>query len=196
MNYIFALFIVVGILFSLFTGREGDIVKTIVDATTDCSYFVLKLIFITAFFSGVIKVAEDSGMISKLSFLIKKVISKIFSSKKKETLDKMTLNISANILGIGNAATPLGLFAMKELDIENNHKDKPSLDMCKFIIFNSCSVQLIPTTILGLRQVANSANPTAIILPVIITSFISLTFGLILVSFLYKRTYANRKNYK
>jgi spore maturation protein A len=185
-NYVFALFVVVGIIFSLLSGREGEIVKTIIDATTDCSYFVLKLVFITAFFSGIIKVAEDSGIMSRLSYFIKKIITKIFSTNKKEALDKIALNISANILGIGNAATPLGLFAMKELDLENKQRDMPSLDMCKFIIFNSCSVQLIPTTILGLRQLAGSQNPSAIILPVIMTSFISLVFGLILVKMLYR----------
>ena len=178
MNYIFTFFILLAVIFSFFTKTEGEIFKTITESTADCSFFVLKLMAVTAFFSGIIKVSEDSGIMKKLSFFVNIIIKRLFETKN--ALDKIALNITANIIGIGNAATPLGLNAMKELDKENNKADTPSYDMCKFVIFNTCSVQLIPTTILGLRAMAGSKNPTIIILPVIITSILSLISGLII----------------
>ena len=178
MNYIFTFFVLLAVLFSFFTGTESEIFRVISEAASDCGFFVMKLMAITAFFSGVIKVAEDSGCIQKLSYLVKIFVRKIF--KTRRAIDKISLNITANMIGIGNAATPLGLYAMRELDTENNSGDRPSYDMCKFMIFNTCSVQLIPTTILGLRAMAGSKNPSIIILPVIITSILSLISGLII----------------
>ena len=183
MNYIFTFFILLAVIFSFFTKTEGEIFKVISNSTADCAFFVLKLMAVTAFFSGMIKVAEDSGCIQKLSFLINIIVKKLF--KTKGAIDKISLNITANMIGIGNAATPLGLYAMKELDMENKKRDTPSYDMCKFIIFNTCSVQLIPSTILGLRAIADSHNPAIIILPVIITSILSLICGLLICKALY-----------
>ena len=185
MNYIFTFFILSAVIFSFFTRTETEIFKTISASTSDCAFFVLNLMAITAFFSGIIKVAEDSGCIQKLSYLIKIIIIKLFSTKK--AIDKISLNITANVIGVGNAATPLGLYAMKELDIENEKRDTPSYDMCKFMIFNTCSVQLIPTTILGLRALSGSKNSAIIILPVIITSILSLISGLIICRFMSKQ---------
>lgn len=178
MNYVFTFFIILAVIFSFFTGMKSEIFKIISDAANDCGFFVLKLMFMTAFFSGIIKVAENSGIMSKMSFFVNKIIKKIFNTKNKAALDKITLNITSNMLGIGNAATPLGLFAMKELDRDNNFSEKPSYNMLKFFMFNTCSVQLIPSTVLGLRAMSGSQNPSAIIIPVIITSFANLAFGL------------------
>ena len=185
MNYIFSFFIISAVFFSFFTKTEGEIFKTISESTGECAFFVLKLMAITAFFTGVIRVAENSGIMNKMSFFVKIIIKNLFQTKK--ALDKIALNITANIIGIGNAATPLGLYAMKELDKENR-KDTPSYDMCKFMIFNTCSVQLIPTTILGLRAMAGSKNPAIIIIPVIITSITSLIFGLTVCKIMNKYT--------
>ena len=185
MNYIFTFFILISVIFSFFTKTEGEIFKTISESTSDCAFFVLKLMAVTAFFSGVIKTAEDSGIMKKLAFFINIAVKRLFQTKT--ALDKIALNITANIIGIGNAATPLGLYAMKELDLENKKSDVPSYDMCKFVIFNTCSVQLIPTTILGLRAMAGSKNPAIVILPVIITSILSLISGLIICKIMSKR---------
>jgi spore maturation protein A len=186
MNYIFTFFIISASIFSFFTGKEGKIFKIISESTSDCALFTLKLALMTAFFSGVIKVAEDSGIMTKMSFFINKTVKKIFKTQNKSALDKITLNITSNILGIGNAATPTGLFAMKELDRDNNFDEKPSYNMLKFIMFNTCSVQLIPSTILGLRAMSGSQNPSAVILPVIITSFMNLAFGLFICRLLWR----------
>ena len=131
-------------------------------------------------FSGIIKIGEDIGLTQLLSKCLHPLLKRIFHTKSPETLQKIATNISANMLGIGNAATPSGLAAMQKLEEENNGSPVPSDDMCRFLLFNTCSVQLIPTTILGLRSMAGSQNPSAIIVPVIVVSLVSLTVGLLL----------------
>lgn len=178
MNIIISLFFIISIVYSFFTGSTSEIFSIITSALNDCSSFVIPLVFITAFYSGLMNIAKESGLTDKLGFLIRKFTGKIFKTKNSDALDKITLNISANMLGIGNAATPMGLMAMKELDRENN-SEYPSYDMCKFIVFNTCSVQLIPTTIISLRALHGSQNPSIVMLPILITSFSSLIFALV-----------------
>lgn len=151
----------------------------ITKATADCGSFVLKLLFLTAFFSGVIEVAQEAGLVQKLSRLLYPILKRMFETRSKDTLEKISVNMGANLLGIGNAATPSGLAAMKQLDWENK-SIRPSRDMCRFLLCNTCSIQLIPTTICGLRAMAGSQTPSAIVLPVILVSFSSLMLGLFL----------------
>ena len=185
MNIIISAFFIISIIFSFIFPNEASIFSIITDSLESCSTLVIKLMFITAFYSGIMRVAKDSKMLDKLGFIIKKLSGKIFKTKNKDILEKITMNISANIIGIGNAATPMGLMAMKGLDEENNSL-YPSYDMCKFMIFNTCSVQLIPTTIISLRALEKSQNPSIVVLPIIITSIASLIFGLLITKILYK----------
>ena len=185
MNIIISAFFIISIVFSFISKTESSIFTIITNSLNECGELVIKLMFITAFYSGLMRAAQDSGMLDKLGIIIKKISARIFKTKNRDTLEKMTMNISANIIGIGNAATPMGLMAMKSLDEENN-SIYPSYDMCKFTVFNTCSVQIIPTTIISLRALEGSANPSAVILPIIITSMASLIFGLIIVKILYK----------
>ncbi len=177
MNIIISCFFIISIIYSFLNGTASEIFSIITSSLNECSSFVVQLIFIAAFYSGLMNVAAKSGVTDRLGYFIRKLTNKIFKTKNPVALDKITLNISANILGIGNAATPLGLMAMKELDKEN-HSVYPSYDMCKFIAFNTCSVQLIPTTIISLRALHGSQNPSAVMLPILITSFSSLIFAL------------------
>ncbi len=186
MGIIISLFFIISLIFSFITGNSDKIFSIITNSLNDTSLFVLQLIFITAFYSGIMNIAKESGITDKLGFLIKKLTSKIFKTKDSDTLEKITLNISANMLGIGNAATPMGLMAMKKLD-EECEDNFPSYDMCKFIAFNTCSVQIIPASIITLRSLSGSQNPSAVILPILITSFSSLTFALILLRILYPK---------
>lgn len=174
MNYIFSFFLLSGLGFFLAQGKGGEIITVITDATASCGGFVLKLLFLTAFFSGIIQIGEDAGMVSALSKILAPLLKRIFKTKNPDISGKISVNISANLMGIGNAATPSGLSAMKALDEANNHNETPSDDMCLFILFNTCSIQLIPTTIMGLRAMAGSTNPASVVLPVILVSFCSL----------------------
>ncbi len=178
MSIIISLFFIISIIYSFFTGSASQIFSIITSSLNDCSSFVIQLFFITAFYSGLMNIAKESSITDKLGYFIRGFTNKLFKTKNMDALDKITLNISANMLGIGNAATPMGLMAIKELDKENNSV-YPSEDMCKFVIFNTCSVQLIPTTVISLRALYGSQNPSIVMLPILITSFSSLIFGLV-----------------
>lgn len=185
MNYVFSFFVLSGIFFFFQNGTLSELITVIGDSCVNCSAFVLKLMFLTAFFSGIIKIAEDCGIVKQLSNLLSRVLFKIFQTKNEAIMQKISINISANMLGIGNAATPSGLAAMEALDKENRHRSVPSEDMCRFMLFNTCSVQLVPTTILGLRAMAGSENPAVILIPVLTVSLICLTWGLFICKLFY-----------
>lgn len=187
MNIILMVFISGAVIFSLINGTHTEIFNIITDSLNDCSLLIIKIAFLTGFFSGIMKIAEKSGLVDKLCGFIRKIISLLFKTKNKEAKDKIALNISANMIGIGNAATPAGLMAMKELDKDNKKSEYPSYDMCKFMMFNTCSVQLIPTTVMALRSASGSQNPSAVILPVLIVSFLSLVFALLMLKLLYRK---------
>lgn len=192
MNVIISFFIIFSIIFSVINPSSPEIFTIISDSLGECGSLILNLLFITAFYSGIMEAAQDCGVTDKLGYIIKKVVNKIFSTNNKNALEKITMNISANIIGIGNAATPMGLMAMKELDKENK-SEYPTYDMCKFMIFNTCSVQLVPTTIISLRALAGSKNPSLVILPVIITSFSTLVFGLFILKIIFKLSGAKNR---
>ncbi len=187
MNIIFMVFISGAVVFSFINGTHTEIFNIITDSLGESSSLIIKIAFLTGFFSGIVKIAEESGLIDKVCFFVRKIVSVMFKTKNKEAKDKISLNISANIIGIGNAATPAGLMAMKELDNDNKMSEYPSYDMCKFMMFNTCSIQLIPTTVMSLRAASGSKNPSAVILPVIIVSFLSLIFALSLLKLLYRK---------
>lgn len=186
MNILFVFFICSAVMFSLINGNGGQIFSIITDSLSESSSLIIKIAFLTSFFSGIMKLAEKSGITDKLCRGVKSLVSVIFKTESNEAKSKIAMNISANILGIGNAATPAGLMAIKELDKENKKREHPSRDMCMLMLFNTCSVQLIPTTIISLRAASYSENPTAVILPVIIVSLCSLVFSLLLLKMLYR----------
>ena len=187
MNIILLIFISGAVIFSIINGTHTEIFNIITDSLNDCSSLIIKIAFLTGFFSGLMKIAEKSGLVEMLCGFIRKTISVLFKTKNNSAKDKIALNISANMIGIGNAATPAGLIAMKELDKDNKKSEYPSYDMCKFMLFNTCSVQLIPTTIMSLRSASGSKNPSAVILPVLIVSFFSLAFALLMLKLLYRK---------
>lgn len=186
MNIIFVFFVGAAIVYALAVGNHNEIFNIITASLNNCSSFIIKIAFLTGFFSGIMKIAEKSGIIDKLCGFIKKIIGKLFKTKNNTAKNQISLNIAANMIGIGNAATPAGLMAMKELDRDNGGRDYPSCDMCKFMLFNTCSVQIIPTTVMSLRAAAGSKNPSSVILPVLIVSLASLIFALCILKLIYR----------
>jgi len=146
------------------------------------------LIGIMALWLGVMKIAEQSGLITKISKFIKPVMTKLFPDVPPDhpAMGAMIMNISANILGLANAATPLGLKAMEELNKLNKKLGTATDAMCTFLVINTSNVQLIPATVIAIRAAAGSANPTEIIGPVIVATTISTVVGVITVKVLSK----------
>ena len=129
------------------------------------------------------QIAKDSSFSQKLAKLLKPLIKFLFPDVKENeaAYNEISLNIIANILGLGNASTPLGLKAMESLQEKNHSKNTLSNSMAMLVLINTASMQLIPTTVIAIRTSQNSANPTSIILPVWIATF-SAAFTAILIA--------------
>lgn len=134
-----------------------------------------------AVWGGIMRIAERSGLSQKLTNLLKPLLRLIFRGLKKDSpaLSAIAMNMAANLLGLGNAATPLGIDAMKKLEEEEAPKGAATLNMIKLAVMNACSLELIPATVAALRLDAGSDSPTVIIPAVIFVSLLSLIAALI-----------------
>ena len=132
--------------------------------------------------SGLLKIAEDSGVLKKFADFLRPMLIKLFPSLNHDSkaLGYISSNIAANALGLGSAATPAGLKAMKELSKENNNSSVASDAMVTFLILNTAGVTIIPTTILAMRVMYKSQNPSEIIIPAVLATGMSCVSGLLL----------------
>jgi spore maturation protein A len=146
------------------------------------------LIGIMALWLGVMKIAEASGLITKIAVFLKPITTRLFPDVPPDhpAMGAMIMNISANILGLANAATPLGLKAMEELNKLNRKLGTATDAMCTFLVINTSNVQLIPATVIAIRAAAGSGNPTEIIGPVIVATTVSTIVGVVTVKSLSK----------
>jgi len=144
------------------------------------------LIGIMTLWLGVMKIAEQSGLITKLAVFLKPVMTRLFPDVPADhpAMGAMIMNISANMLGLANAATPLGLKAMEELNKLNRKLGTATDAMCTFLVINTSNVQLIPATVIAIRAAAGSSNPTEILGPVIVATTVSTVVGVITVKLL------------
>ncbi len=148
----------------------------------------IALIGIMALWLGIMKIAEEAGLVSKLARVLKPVTTRIFPDVPPDhpAMGAMIMNISANMLGLSNAATPLGLKAMEELNKLSKKAGTATDAMCTFLVINTSNVQLIPATVIAIRAAAGSANPTEILGPVLLATATSLIVGISTVKLLAK----------
>ena len=179
MNYIWGIFLIVGILYSIFTGNMGNINNELLTSGSNAIEMIIKLVPLTCLWLGVMKIANNSELLDKMSMKLEPFMKIIFPEiQNKQAISYISSNIIMNMLGLGNAATPFGLKAMQELQKENNKKDTASRSMITFLIINTASVTIIPTTVISLRVLNNSSNPTEILSCAIITTILSCILGL------------------
>lgn len=181
-NYIFGIFIIIGIIYSIITNNIETLNNTILTSGTKAIDITLKMIPMICLWLGLMKIAEKSGLLDKMSRCMSKIIIPIFPELKKDSksISYISSNIVMNALGLGNAATPFGLKAMKSMQEENINKNIASRSMITFLIINTASVTLIPTNVISLRMLYNSKNPQEIISSSIIVTILSLFIGLII----------------
>ena len=181
MNYIWGIFLIIGIFYSIFTGDISNINNELLTSGNSAIEMILKLIPLTCLWLGVMKIAENSGLLNKMTLRLEPLMKIIFPEiENEQAISYISSNIIMNMLGLGNAATPFGLKAMKELQKENDIKDTASRSMITFLVINTASVTIIPTTVISLRVLNNSSNPTEILSCAIITTILSCLFGLII----------------
>lgn len=180
-NYIWFILIFLGSIVGLVNGTGEDISKSIIDSCESTVSFIIQLVGIMCFWCGVMKIAEKSGFTDKLAKVLKPVLKLIFkeASKDEKALGAMVMNITANMMGLSNAATPFGIRAMEEMDRLNKNKGTASDDMCLFLVLNAACIQLIPSTIISIRAACNSINPGIIIIPSIISTTTAAIVGVI-----------------
>ncbi len=156
---------VIGILSAGFFGRINIVPEVIFSAAEQAVSISIGLISIMAFWLGIMKIIEESGLIKVVISLLKPVAVFLFPGIPKEhpAMSAILMNMSANLLGMGNAATPFGLKAMEKMQQLNSRKDTASLDMCTFLAINTSSLTLVPATVIALRSATGSMNPTEII---------------------------------
>lgn len=188
-NIIWGVFIVIGIVFCLLTNKLDILNEQILTSTKSALDMVLKIFPVMALWLGIMKIAEESGLLKKLSLKLSFVLKYIFPEipKSHESLSYISSNIIANMFGLGNAATPFGLKAMQSLQTLNDKKDTASRSMITFLVLNTSGVTIIPTTIISLRMAYNSSNPTSIVLPCLIIGVLSTISGLLIDKILSRR---------
>lgn len=181
-NYIWAFMILFSVVVGALNGRLEAVAQAAFDGANSGVQTVLGFIGVTALWSGLMKIAECSGLVRVFTRLIRPINSIIFPELKKETraMEAVSANMVANILGLANAATPLGIKAMQELDRLNGRGKTASNAMCMFAVINSASIQLIPSTMIGIRASMGSSAPSEIILPVWIVSLTAAVCGITL----------------
>lgn len=180
-NYIWFILIFFGILVAVFTGNGAEISTTIVGSADSTVKFIIGLVGIMCFWCGVMKIAEKSGLTQKLARLMKPLLKFLFkdAGKDEKALGAIVMNLTANMMGLSNAATPFGIKAMEEMDRLNPNKGRASNDMALFLVMNAACIQLVPSTIISIRAAAGSSNPGAIILPAILSTASAAIVGII-----------------
>jgi len=178
MNYIFCFLIIFSIIFSAFNGKLQDVVNAILTGADLSVKVAFSLIGIMAFWLGIMRIAERSGIVDFITKLIKPIAKWLFNEvpDDNKAIGDIAMSFSANALGLTNAATPIGLKAMEELQEINKDKTSASNAMCMFLAMNTAGFQIIPATVIAVLVGIGYKNPTEIVMPTLIvtgTAFIS-----------------------
>lgn len=187
-NFIWLFFMVTGFVVAAFQGRIELVTEAVFDGAKSGVTVCFGLISIMVFWLGIMRIAEDAGLLQKLAVLLQPLVRFLFPSvpKNHPALGYIMSNMSANILGLGNAATPMGIKAMQELQKLNPSKELASPAMCTLLALNTASITLIPTTLIAIRLSYNSANPAEIVGTTLLATFVS-TLAAIMVDHWYRR---------
>lgn len=179
MSYIFGVMIALGFLYALISGNMGALSSGIPEAAASAVELLISVSGMLCMWSGFMRIAKDCGLTEKLAGLLAPLLRRLFPDIEPDSkaFGYISLNISANLLGLGNAATPPGLNAMRELR-KRSGSDIASDSMITFVVMNTASIQLVPATVAALRKSFGSAQPFDIIICVWITSAVALTAGL------------------
>lgn len=178
MNYLWGGMLLTGIVYGVLTGNVKDITDAVLASSREAITLCFTMFGIVAFWSGLMEVAVDAGIMKGMTKLLKPVMSFLFPNIPKDhpALTSISANFVANILGLGWAATPAGLRAMSELahleEERGKLTDAASDEMCTFLVINISSLQLIPVNIIAYRSQYGSVNPAAIIAPAILATFV------------------------
>jgi len=179
MNTVWILLMVASVLFSFLNGRLEEFTKSIFDGAKSAIEVSLFLLGIVSLWLGITKVIEDSGLIHRLSGSFQYFVRRLFKNIPPEhpAITSITLNLLANLFGLGNAATPLGIKAMQDLKALHPDGETITFEMMVFIVVNTASIQLIPFTVIGILSDFGSKHPSVVVIPTILATILSALFA-------------------
>ena len=188
LNVLWPVFIIVSCIYAIFTGKVEQINTSIFSSLESVVQLSITLLGTICLWNGIMNIAINTSLIEKLVFFFKPLLKYLFPEiyQDEKIRKEISMNMVANMLGLGNAATPLGLKAMKSMQEKNKKTDTLSNAMLMFIVINTASVQMIPTTVIAIRSSLGSQNPTATIVPIWISSACSIIVAILITKFLIK----------
>lgn len=195
-NLIWAFLFLIGVVYAAFNGTMPEVNKEIFESAKEGVTLCLGLIFIMVFWLGIMKIAEESGLLDRLSKVVKPFLKRLYPEVPGDhpAMGYIVTNFIANLFGLGNAATPAGIKAMEELKELNGGKDEASRSMITLLAMNTAGLTLIPTTVIAIRMKYGSASPTDIVGTTLIATICSTTAAILFDRYYYWRR--SRKNTK
>ena len=180
LNIVWPIFIIISFIFAIFTGKLSELNASIFTSTEEAVKLCISLLGTICLWNGIMQIANKTTIINKLTKFLNPIMRFLFPDIKQDSdvHKEISMNIIANILGLGNAATPLGIKAMKSLKKQNKDKKVLSNSMATLIVLNTASIQIIPTTVIAIRNSLGSSNPTGIIFPVWIATICAAVTGI------------------
>ena len=193
LNLVWPIFIIISFSYAIFSGNLQNLNSSIFDSVESAVNLSITMLGTMCLWSGIINVAANTNIMKLMNKMLKPIIRFLFPEirENKKAQSEISMNMVANILGLGNAATPLGLKAMETLQKENKNKQELSNSMIMLIVINTASIQIIPTTIIAIRSSLGSENPTSIIVPVWIATICAAIVGVTVTKLLIK--YSNKR---
>lgn len=188
-NILWYSFIIIGCVFCIITNKLDLLNEEILGSAKTSLDMIIRIFPVMALWLGIMNIAKKSGLLDKIAKIFSPIFSKLFPEipPGHESIGFITSNMIANMFGLGNAATPFGLKAMKSLQEINPKKDTASRSMITFLVLNTSGLTIIPTTVISLRMMYGSVSPTDIVFPCLIATFLSTFAGLLMDCFLARR---------
>ena len=188
-NLVWVAMAVIGIVYAMINGTMEEVNKAVFDGAKDAVTICIGLISVLVFWLGLMKIAEEAGLLKKLVALFMPIVKRLFPEIPKDhpSMGFILSNMMANFFGLGNAATPLGIKAMEQLKELNGGKDSASRSMVTFLALNTSAITLIPTTVISIRMTYESANPTEIVGVTFIAQVLSMIGAIWIDRYFYRR---------
>ena len=181
LNFVWPIFIIISFVYAIFSGNLDSLNSSIFSSTEEAVKLCLSLLGTMCLWNGIMEIANQTSVVTKLTKILKPLMKLLFPEiqENNPVYQEISMNMIANLLGLGNAATPLGLKAMKSLQDQNVDKNVLSNSMATLVVINTASIQIIPTTVIAIRSSLGSQNPTSIIVPVWIATICAAIAGIV-----------------
>ena len=195
LNLVWPIFIIISFSYAIFSGNLQNLNSSIFESVESAVNLSITMLGTMCLWSGIMNIATNTNIMKILNTLLRPIIKFLFPEIKEnqKAQSEISMNMVANILGLGNAATPLGLKAMETLQKENKNKEELSNSMIMLIVINTASIQIIPTTIIAIRSSLGAKNPTSIIVPVWIATICAAVIGVTVAKLLIKYSTKRKK---